>query len=142
MDNKDGNSPMINETVAQETQNAPAEPKEVKPKIDVAKLPYAVIVTGGKQYRVRANQLIEVEKMDGKVGDLIEIKDVLVVGNLESGMKIGNPRVENSMVVAEIADFTKAKKVFTVKTKRRKGFRKKIGHRQPLTALKIKQIVA
>ncbi|HBO84392.1 MAG: 50S ribosomal protein L21 [Deltaproteobacteria bacterium GWC2_42_11] len=102
---------------------------------------YAVIKTGGKQYKVSEGDVIKVEKLCGDVGSQIEIKDVLMIGAGE-GAKIGSPVVANAKVVAEIVASGKAKKVIAFKKKRRKGFDKKIGHRQEFTSIKIKEITA
>ena len=100
---------------------------------------YAVIKTGGKQYRVSKGDVVKVEKICGNPGDPIELSDVLMVGS-NDGVKVGSPVLENAKVLAEIIGNGKAKKVIAFKKKRRKGFRKKIGHRQEFTSIKIKEI--
>ena len=101
---------------------------------------YAVIKTGGKQYKVSAGDLLKVEKLDGAVGDSIELNEVLMVGGEE--VKIGTPLLPNAKVTAQIVEQGKDKKILVFKSKRRKNTRKKYGHRQPLTRLKITNIEA
>ena len=101
---------------------------------------YAVITTGGKQYKVSAGDLLKVEKLDGAVGDSIELNEVLMVGGEE--VKIGTPLLPNAKVTAQIVEQGKDKKILVFKSKRRKNYRKKYGHRQPLTRLKITNIEA
>jgi len=101
---------------------------------------YAVIKTGGKQYKVSAGDLLKVEKLDGAVGDTIELNEVLMVGGAE--VKIGTPLLPEAKVKATIVEQGKDKKILVFKSKRRKNYRKKYGHRQPLTRLKITAIEA
>jgi large subunit ribosomal protein L21 len=101
---------------------------------------YAVIKTGGKQYKVSAGDLLKVEKLDGAVGETIELNEVLMVGGEE--VKIGTPLLPNAKVSAQIVEQGKDKKILVFKSKRRKNTRKKYGHRQPLTRLKITNIEA
>ena len=101
---------------------------------------YAVIKTGGKQYKVSAGDLLKVEKLDGLVGDTIELNEVLMVGGEE--VKIGTPLLPGATVRAQIVEQGKDKKILVFKSKRRKNYRKKYGHRQPLTRLKIMDIEA
>lgn len=101
---------------------------------------YAVIKTGGKQYKVSAGDLLKVEKLDGAVGDTIELNEVLMVGGEE--VKIGTPLLPEAKVEAQIVEQGKDKKILVFKSKRRKNSRKKYGHRQPLTRLKITDIKA
>ncbi|MDT8443765.1 MAG: 50S ribosomal protein L21 [Desulfuromonadales bacterium] len=101
---------------------------------------YAVIKTGGKQYKVSAGDLVKVEKLDGLVGDTIELNEVLMVGGEE--VKIGTPLLPGAKVRAQIVEQGKDKKILVFKSKRRKNYRKKYGHRQPLTRLKIMDIEA
>ena len=96
---------------------------------------YAVIKTGGKQYKVSEGDLLKVEKIEGAVGDTIELSEVLMVGGEE--VKIGTPLLPNAKVTARIEQQDKDKKVLVFHSKRRKGYRKKYGHRQPITRLKI-----
>jgi len=101
---------------------------------------YAVIKTGGKQYRVSQGDRIRVEKLDGEVGTSLEFDDVLMIGG--DKVVVGTPNVEGAKVTAEITGQDKAKKVIVFKMKRRKGYRRKQGHRQPYTDLKITGINA
>jgi large subunit ribosomal protein L21 len=100
---------------------------------------YAVIVTGGKQHRVREGDLVRVEKIDGEIGAKVTLGRVLMIGG-EGGSKIGTPTVDGAAVSAEIVRQGLAKKVLVFHKKRRKRFRKLRGHRQPFTHLKITKI--
>ena len=102
---------------------------------------YAVVKTGGKQYKVRPGQMVRVEKLEGAVGDTIALSDVLLVGGGES-VQIGRPQVEGASVQAQIVEQGRAKKIIVFKKKRRKGYHKKQGHRQAFTEVKITQINA
>jgi large subunit ribosomal protein L21 len=99
---------------------------------------HAIIVTGGKQYRVTAGSIIEVEKLEGNVGDVVKIDQVLGL----SGDKnvIGSPLVAGALVEAQILEQGKADKVLIFKKKRRHNYRRKNGHRQRFTALHILSI--
>ena len=96
---------------------------------------YAVIKTGGKQYKVSEGDMLKIEKIEGTVGDSIELGEVLMVGGEE--VKIGTPLLPGAIVKARIVEQGKDKKVLVFHSKRRKGYRKMYGHRQPLTRLKI-----
>ncbi len=100
---------------------------------------YAVIKTGGKQYRVTEGDVVNVEKLSGEPGAKIELSEVLALGEGE-GIKIGTPTVAGASVVAEILAQDKGKKVIIYKKKRRKGYDKRQGHRQLFTSLKIQEI--
>ncbi len=102
---------------------------------------YAVIKTGGKQYRVSQGDVLKVEKLNGEVGSSIEIGSVLAVGEGD-GIKVGAPTVEGAKVIAEILAQGKNKKVIIFKKRRRKGYTKKQGHRQLFTSIKIQEIKA
>jgi large subunit ribosomal protein L21 len=101
---------------------------------------YAVIKTGGKQYKVSEGDLLKVEKLIGEVGDTIELNEVLMVGGEE--VKIGTPLLPSAKVTARIMEQAKDKKIRVFRSKRRKGYRKTYGHRQPITRLKITGIDA
>ena len=101
---------------------------------------YAIIETGSKQYRVSEGDVIKVEKLKGNVGDAVEINDVLLIKK-ENETKVGNPMISNAKVVGEIVETGKGKKIIIFKFKRRKNYRRKRGHRQPYTTLKINQII-
>jgi large subunit ribosomal protein L21 len=100
---------------------------------------YAVIQTGGKQYRVEQGQTIRVERLDGDVGKKVELGEVLLVAD-GADVAIGRPVVKGARVNAEIVRQGKGKKVLIYKYRRRKRYRRKQGHRQPFTALKITAI--
>ncbi len=102
---------------------------------------YAVIATGGKQYKVSEGDIVRVEKLSGDVGSTVEISDVLMVGG-ESVLKVGTPLVDKATVAGKIIEQGKDKKVLVFKKKRRKGYKKLQGHRQQYTALKIEKIKA
>lgn len=96
---------------------------------------YAVVVSGGKQHRVQAGDLLRVEKLEGEVGSSVTLDQVLLIGG--ETFKLGTPRVSGASVTAEIVRQARAKKVLVWHRKRRKRFRKLRGHRQPYTQLKI-----
>ena len=100
---------------------------------------YALIKTGGKQYRVAEGDTLRVEKIEGKVGEVVEFEEVLMIANGER-VEIGRPMLKDSKVVGEIVEQGKGEKITVFKSKRRKGYRKKQGHRQQYTALRIKEI--
>ncbi len=100
---------------------------------------YAVIQTGGKQYRVMPGQDIQIEKLPGAVGDAVTFDQVLLTADGEE-VRVGKPLVETSKVLGRILRQAKAKKVLVVKFKRRKHYRRKRGHRQPLTLVRIETI--
>ena len=102
---------------------------------------YAVIKTGGKQYRVSPGDSIEVEKLPYDVGEQIELDKVLLVSN-DSGPKIGQPLVEGAKVKATVTRQTKGRKVVIFKFRPSKRYRRKKGHRQHYTRLRIDEIVA
>ena len=101
---------------------------------------YAVIKTGGKQYKVAEGEFLKVEKLEGQVGDSIEFAEVLMVGGDKT--VVGAPLVAGATVTAKIAVQGKDKKVLVFKSKRRKDSRKLRGHRQFRTVLKIEKISA
>ena len=97
---------------------------------------YAVIRTGGKQYRVAEGETLKVEKLDAAAGDSIELSDVLLIANGDE-VKVGAPVVEGAKVTAEVVDHGRGAKINIIKFKRRKHHRKQMGHRQWFTELKI-----
>jgi len=103
---------------------------------------FAVVKTGGKQYRVSQGDQIRVEKLPGSVGETVELSDVLLVVDDEENIRLGQPIVEGATVRAEIVDQARARKIIVFKMKRRKNYRRKAGHRQPYTALRIVEIAA
>jgi large subunit ribosomal protein L21 len=98
---------------------------------------YAIIKTGGKQYRVAQGDHLRVEKLPGKPGDSVQF-DVLMLGG--ESFKIGTPLVAGAKVSAKIVAHDKAEKLIVFKFRRRKNYRRKNGHRQPYTALQITSI--
>lgn len=102
---------------------------------------FAVLKTGGKQYKVASDDVIKVEKLDGKAGDTIELNEVLFVGG-EKTAKVGTPTVKGASVKAEIIAQDRGPKIIVFKKKRRQNYRRKKGHRQDLTVLRIKEIKA
>jgi len=101
---------------------------------------FAVIRTGGKQYRVAPNHIIEIEKIAGKPGDIIELSEVILLGG-DGGPKTGSPTVAGALVAAEVIEQRRADKITVFKKKRRTNYRRKKGHRQELTALRITEIL-
>ncbi|MCB1547105.1 MAG: 50S ribosomal protein L21 [Hyphomicrobiaceae bacterium] len=101
---------------------------------------YAVIKTGGKQYRVAAEDVLEVEKVVGDAGSTVEFTDVLMVAG-SGAPKVGTPLVAGAKVTAEIVEQGRGPKVISFKKRRRKNSRRKRGHRQLLTTVRIKDIV-
>lgn len=101
---------------------------------------YAVIKTGGKQYRVSEGQRLRVERIDGSPGQAVTFDQVLLVGG--DSLKIGQPTVAGASVTAEIVAHDRDKKIIVFKLRRRKNYRRKTGHRQPYTELKITGITA
>ncbi|MEZ4286760.1 MAG: 50S ribosomal protein L21 [Polyangiales bacterium] len=101
---------------------------------------YAVIQTGGKQYRVEEGDTLRVEKLAGEVGSDISFSEILMVGG--ESVAVGKPFVNGAKVTAEILAQDRAKKIIVFKMKRRKNYRRKNGHRQPFTELRIKSIQA
>jgi large subunit ribosomal protein L21 len=100
---------------------------------------YAVIKTGGKQYRVAADDVLTVEKLAGEPGAKIEFGEVLMLGG--DSPKIGAPLVSGALVMAEVVEQTRGPKVIAFKKRRRKNSRRKRGHRQDLTTVKITEII-
>ena len=102
---------------------------------------FAVIKTGGKQYKVAQNDVITVEKLAGEAGAKIELGEVLAVGN-GATLQIGSPLVPGAKVSAEVVEQTRGPKVIIFKKRRRQNSRRKNGHRQDLTVLKITAVSA
>lgn len=101
---------------------------------------YAVIETGGKQYKVQEGDIISVEKIESKEGDKIDFSKVLLVSK-EDGLVVGKPYVEGAKVEGTILGQGKGKKIVVFKYKAKKNYKKKQGHRQPFTKVKIEKIV-
>ena len=100
---------------------------------------YAVIRSGGKQYRVAPGQTIRLEKLVGEVGAKVELGDVLLVEN-EGNVQIGSPLVANVKVEATVVETDRKKKILVFKKKRKKQYRRTSGHRQDYTAVRIDKI--
>jgi large subunit ribosomal protein L21 len=101
---------------------------------------YAVIKTGGKQYRVAAEDKIQIEKLAGEAGDIVEFTNVLMVAN-DGSIDVGAPFVSGATVAAEIIGQVRGPKIIIFKKHRRKHFRRKNGHRQDLTSVRITEIL-
>ena len=101
---------------------------------------YAILKTGGKQYRVKAGDSVKVEKIDSEIGSELSLKDVLLIGGDTN--YIGTPMVDKASVTAVVAKQARKPKVVVLKKKRRQGYRKLQGHRQDFTELFIKSIQA
>ena len=101
---------------------------------------FAVIKTGGKQYKVAPNDVLRIEKIAGEPGDTVELGSVLMVGG-EDGLTIGAPLVEGAAVAAEVIEQGRADKIIVFKKKRRKNYRRRNGHRQHQTVLRITEIL-
>jgi large subunit ribosomal protein L21 len=101
---------------------------------------FAVIRTGGKQYRVAPNDIIEVEKIAGQPGDIVELAEVLLLGG-DKGPQTGSPTISGALVAAEVIEQRRGDKIVVFKKKRRSTYRRKNGHRQELTALRITEIL-
>ena len=100
---------------------------------------YAVIETGGKQYRVQEGDVLNVEKLNAEAGEKIEFTKVLALSD-DNGLTVGKPYIENAKVEAEVVANGKAQKVIIFKYKSKKDYRKKQGHRQPFTTVEIKSL--
>jgi large subunit ribosomal protein L21 len=101
---------------------------------------YAIIQTGGKQYRVSPGDVLRVERLPGERGDEVVLDQVLLVTDGQE-FKVGQPLVENAAVKGQILRQGKGKKIIVFKKKRRKNYRRKQGHRQLFTALQIQEII-
>ena len=101
---------------------------------------FAVIKTGGKQYRVAANDLLKVEKVAGNAGDIVEFAEVLMVG-VGADATIGAPTVGGALVTAEVVEQGRARKVIAFKKRRRQNSTRTRGHRQELTTIRIAEIL-
>ena len=102
---------------------------------------YAIIRTGGKQHRVRPGDTVLVERLPGEIGDVLELKDILMT-SFDGKVTIGTPVVENAAIAAEITDHPRGRKVIVFHYKNKTRQRKKRGHRQDYTQLHIKEIAA
>ena len=102
---------------------------------------YAIIKTGGKQYKVSEGDLVRVEKLNAEIGDSVSFEDVLLVKS-DSDLKVGTPIVENAKVEATVKDQAKDKKIVVFKYRPKKASKTKKGHRQPFTRLEVTKIEA
>ena len=102
---------------------------------------YAIIKTGGKQYKVTPECVLDIEKLELEVGQTVKFEEVLAVGEEGGQLKVGTPVIEGAYVEAEVVEQFRADKVWAFKMKRRKSYRRTIGHRQNLTKVKVKAIV-
>ncbi len=102
---------------------------------------FAVIKTGGKQYLVRFNQKLKIEKIDKKEGEEITFNEVLLLGDKSGNVKIGEPFVSDAKVKAKILSQGRGKKVIVFKYKPKKRYKKKQGHRQSYTEIQIEKIL-
>jgi large subunit ribosomal protein L21 len=100
---------------------------------------YAVVATGGKQYKIKEGETLRIEKVDGNVGEAFTFDQVLMVADGEK-LAVGQPMVQGASVSAHIVEQGKSKKILVFKYKRRKRYRRKQGHRQPFTAVRIDNI--
>lgn len=97
---------------------------------------YAIIETGGKQYKISEGDTIKIEKIEGEAGSTVELSNVLMVSQGEE-INVGNPLLQGAKATGEILGHEKDKKIIVFKHKRRKNYRKKQGHRQAYTSIKI-----
>ena len=102
---------------------------------------YAVIETGGKQYRVSEGDVVRVERLESSIGDEVSIPDVHLIADGDN-VQVGSPTVKGASVTGTVVEEGRSKKVIAFKKKRRKGYKRKIGHRQSYTALRIDKIKA
>ncbi len=101
---------------------------------------YAVVKTGGKQYRVSKDDIMKVERLPGEAGDVVTLGDVLMVAN-DGDITVGAPMVDGACVAAEILEQKRDKKIIVFKKRRRQNYRRKKGHRQHLTVLRVTDIL-
>ena len=102
---------------------------------------YAIIRTGGKQYRVEPGEVVRFERLDGEVGSSVTLDDVLLVGEGDD-VQVGAPRLESVAVEGTVVEQGRDRKIRVFKHKRRKGYRRTRGHRQSFTAVKIERVQA
>lgn len=102
---------------------------------------YAIIETGGKQYKVQEGQVIRIEKLDAQIGEEVTFDKILAVKR-ENELKVGTPLVEGAKALGTVLDQGRGKKIIVFKYKAKKNYRRKQGHRQPFTEVKIERIEA
>jgi large subunit ribosomal protein L21 len=100
---------------------------------------YAIVQTGGKQYMVKENDTVKVELIDSNAGDKVVLDKVLAISDGKE-LKVGTPEIKGAKVSCTVVDQVKDKKVINFKKKRRKGYSRKVGHRQNLTVLQVNSI--
>ncbi len=100
---------------------------------------YAVVETGGKQYRVTTGQSLEIERLDAEVGQDVVLPTVLAVSDGKD-LRVGTPHVADAKVTFTVVAQTRGEKVINFKKRRRKGYERKVGHRQDLTVVKVKSV--
>ncbi len=103
---------------------------------------YAVLNTGGKQYKVSEGDVLKIEKLTADVDSIVELTNIMAVSNGEGELKIGSPMLEGAKITAKVLYHGKEKKVIVFKFKAKKDYRKKQGHRQPFTKIVIEKIEA
>ncbi|MDF2820146.1 MAG: ribosomal protein [Clostridiales bacterium] len=103
---------------------------------------YAVIATGGKQYKVTEGDFVKVEKLGVEAGDTVNFDQILLVSKEDGSLVVGNPIVSNATVTATVLEEGRSKKIIVYKYKRKSGYHKKQGHRQSFTRVKIEKINA
>lgn len=101
---------------------------------------YALVEIKGKQYKAEKDAVLKVDKLDNETGDKIEFDSVLLVSDGDK-VSVGQPYVQNAKVVVSVQDLKKDKKVTTVKFKKRKGYMRTIGHRQPYSFVKVEEVI-
>ena len=100
---------------------------------------YAIFESGGKQYRVTVGNTLDIEKLDVPIGETVELTNILMIVDGDQ-VKVGTPTIENAAVVGHIVDYVKGEKIYVFKSKKRKGYRRKTGHRQKYVRLHIDNI--
>jgi large subunit ribosomal protein L21 len=100
---------------------------------------FAIVETGGKQYRLKEGDKVKVERLDGDEGSQVVLDSVLAA-RTEAGLQVGRPKLEGARVIGTIVKQGRGPKITTIKYKRRKGYRRKIGHRQDFTEIRVDQI--
>ena len=100
---------------------------------------YAIFESGGKQYRVTAGDTLDLEKMDYSAGETVELTNVLLIADGDQ-VKVGTPTIENASVVGHVVEHVKGEKIYVFKSKKRKGYRRKTGHRQKYVRIFIDEI--
>ena len=108
-------------------------------KYEIKTMSFAIIQTGGKQYKVSASEILKIERLNNQVGKTVEFKNVLFLSD-DKNTEIGNPIIKGAKVEATILKNTKNKTILVFKKRRRKNSRRKYGHRQPFTLIRINKI--